>query len=184
MAVEKSMAESRINPPDAFDFRKPEEWPRWIRRFERFRSATELNEDEEQKQINMLIYIMGEEADDVYKSFTFEAEGDDQKYDIVKEKFEGHFIVKRNVIYERAKFNNRKQEPTESVDSFITDLYCLSEYCEYDTLREDMIRDRIVVGLKDVKLSERLQLKADLTLKQAIDIARQNESVKRQQEVL
>ncbi|EDO30914.1 predicted protein [Nematostella vectensis] len=43
---------------------------------------------------------------------------------------------------------------------------------------------RLVVGLQDAKLYERLQLKADLTLEKAIDEARLNEAVKKQQNVV
>ena len=44
-----------------------------------------------------------------------------------------------------------------------------------------MIRDRIVVGLKDFKLSEKLQDDSELTLAKAIQQARQTEAVKKQQ---
>ena len=67
---------------------------------------------------------------------------------MVKEKFEDHFIKKRNVIYEGTRFNSRKQEG-EPVDSFITDLHALAEHCNYKDLHDEMIRDRIVVGLRD-----------------------------------
>ena len=30
----------QISPPEEFDFSKPSEWIRWIKRFERFRSAS------------------------------------------------------------------------------------------------------------------------------------------------
>ena len=73
-----------------------------------------------------MIYCMGDEADDIVKSFTF-AEGDEKKYAKVKEKFDQHFIIKRNVIFECARFNMRKQEPSEPLDAFIADLtVCLS----------------------------------------------------------
>ena len=177
------MATHTIAPPAPFNFKNPEEWPKWIRRFERYRISTELNEKDEVLQINTMIYCMGDEADDIVMSFTF-AEGDEKKYAKVKEKFDQHFIIKRNVIFERARFNMRKQEPSEPVDAFITDLYCLSEHCEFGALREELIRDRIVVGLQDVKLSEKLQMDSSLTLQTAINKARQNESVKKQQKIL
>ena len=44
-----------------------------------------------------------------------------------------------------------------------------------------MIRDRIVVGLRDAKLSENLQLDPDLTLEKAVTKARQAEAVKEQE---
>ena len=78
----------------------------------------------------------------------------------------------------------RKQEDGETVDSFITALYELVENCNYGLLREEMIRDRLVVGIKDVKLSERLQLDNALTLEKAIAEARQTETVRQQQPLL
>ena len=86
--------------------------------------------------------------------------------------------MKRNVIFERAKFNLRSQNDNESVDTFITDLHCLAEYCEFGILKDNLIRDRIVVGLKDKKLSEQLQLDPKLTLEKATTKAKQSETVK------
>ena len=40
----------------------------------------------------------------------------------------------------------------------------------YGTLKEEMIRDRLVVGLTDNPLSERLQMRPDLTLTQAVEM--------------
>ena len=78
----------------------------------------------------------------------------------------------------------RKQEEGETVDSFITTLYELAEHCNYGDLREEMIRDRLVVGIRDSKLSETLQLDGELTLEKAIAQARQRETVKQQQPFL
>ena len=47
-----------------------------------------------------------------------------------------------------------------------------------------MIRDRIVVSLKDASLSEKLQPDSELTLEKAILKARQSEMVKKQQQEL
>ncbi|UYV65891.1 hypothetical protein LAZ67_3005826 [Cordylochernes scorpioides] len=44
-----------------------------------------------------------------------------------------------------------------------------------------MIRDRLVVGVKNFQLSEKLQLESEQTLEKAIQIVRQSESVKNQQ---
>ena len=67
---------------------------------------------------------MGKEADDIVVSFGLTTE-EAKQYSVVKGKFEAHFVVKRDVIFERAKFNLRSQQDGESVDTCITDLYCL-----------------------------------------------------------
>ena len=62
-------------------------------------------------------------------------------------------------MFEWAKFNRRAQEEGETVDEVVTALNKLAEHCNYGTLVEEMIRDRLVVGLRDAKLSEKLSIK-------------------------
>ena len=96
-------------------------------------------------------------------------------------KLEQYFVKCRNVIYERSKFNEFAQESDETVDSFITALYRLVETCNYSELTDEMICDRIVMGNRDNSVAERLQLGPELTLEKAIQVTRQNESLKSQQ---
>ena len=152
-------------------------------RFERFKTASGLAEKSEEQQVNALVYCMGREADDVLKSFGLTA--DQQKvYATVTGKYTTYFNVRRNTIFERARFNLRKQEEGESVDQFITSLYTLAEHCDYGALKDELIRDRIVVGLRDAKISEKLQLDSDLTLERAVTQARQKEAVHEQQSIV
>ena len=174
----------QVATPEPFTFSRPDEWPKWIRRFERFRIASGLVSRDEEAQVNTLIYsMMGDEADDVLRSFTL-LDKDRKSYGTVKAKFDAHFIQRRNVIFERAKFNRRRQGYDETVDSFITALYALAEHCGYGSLHDEMIRDRIVVGIKSNSLSEKLQLDSTLTLEKAITQVRQTEAVKKQQPLL
>ena len=167
------MAQSfQVSPPDSFVFTKPNEWPKWIRRFERYRLASGLDGKPDAMQVNALVYAMGDEADDIMAGFGL-TEEEREVYQTVKTKFDEHFVVRRNTIFERAKFNRRCQEEGEHVDSYITSLFCLAEHCEYGALHDEMIRDRIVVGIVDSALSLKLQLDAKLTLKKAIYAARQ-----------
>ncbi|CAB3984465.1 Hypothetical predicted protein [Paramuricea clavata] len=143
------MASFQVQPPEKFTF-KPEDWLKWSRRFERFRMASGLENESEESQVNTLIYSMGSEADDIVQSLGI-AEGDQKKYNVVKKKFEDFFIIKRNVV----------------------------EHCNFGVLCEELIRDRIVVGIRDKALSEKLQLEADLTLEKAVNFARQKETVRK-----
>ncbi|KAL5467055.1 hypothetical protein EMCRGX_G031222 [Ephydatia muelleri] len=60
------MADSRLVLPQPFDFRKPDEWPRWLRRFEQYRVASGLSTEDEGKQVNTLLYCLDEEAGEVF----------------------------------------------------------------------------------------------------------------------
>ena len=70
-----------LDPPEKLDFSKPQEWPNWKHRFDRFRCATKLNKENEELQISALIYTMGKEAEHIFNAFTFE-EGDEKKYNL------------------------------------------------------------------------------------------------------
>lgn len=177
------MAQLRLHPPDPFNFKAPDEWPRWKKRFEQFRVASGLAEDSAAKQTSTLLYCLGEEAESVLTS-TNATEDDRADYDRVMGKFDAFFQVRRNVIFERARFNRRCQLPGETAEQYIMALYTLVETCNYGALESEMIRDRLVVGIRDSALSGRLQLDAELTLEKAKKSIRQREAVQEQQHVL
>ena len=110
---------------------------------------------------------MGKEAEDILASFGLNEE-DGGNFKVDQERLSRHFVKQRNPIYERARFNQRSQQQGETVDAFVTALHTLAEHCEYGELRSQMIRDRLVVGLLDANLSEKLQLEANLKLEDAV----------------
>ena len=172
------MAVLQLKPPEPFNFKTPDEWPRWRKRFEQFRIASGLSEDSVEKQISTLLYCLGEEAESVLSSADTTA--DDQKdYKKITDKLDEFFKVRHNVIYERAQFNRRSQQPGETTEQFIMALYELAENCDYDRLK-----DRIVVGIRDNTLSERLQLDSELTLEKAKRMVRQRKAVHEQAQSL
>ena len=86
------------------------------------------------------------------------------------------FVKRRNIVYERGRFNPRHQEEGELAVSFISDVYALAEYCGYGDLSDKLIQDRLVIGIRDSRLSEWLQLDADLNLDKAVSIIQQAET--------
>ena len=117
---------------------------------------------------------MADCADDILSTLTVNEEID--TYEDVKTALDEYFKVRRNVICGRAWFNKRTQSPGQPIDTFIQDLYKLSDSCDYGNLREDLIRDRIVVGVYSDALSDSLQAKSDLLLKKAFELSRQAEA--------
>lgn len=171
----------QISPPENFDFGKPEAWPLWKKRIERYFTISGLNRVEESEKVDTLLYIMGSRSEEVFLQLPDDKKG---TFSLVLEEFDKYFKPQKNVIFDRFCFNSRKQMPGESVDSFITDLYSMVEKCDFGELKEDLLRDRIVVGMADSKTSEILQLKADLTLSEAAKIARLSEMQHKYNKVL
>ncbi|XP_013882267.1 uncharacterized protein K02A2.6 [Austrofundulus limnaeus] len=184
---------AKFGPPEPFDFSRPAEWPMWRRRFDRFRVASKLDRESGEVQVNTLLYALGREAEAIYDSFVYERENGSEASDeetvearpeldymTVMAKFSDHFVPKRNIIHDRACFHKRVQKAGEPVEAFVRSLYELAQYCEFGGTKDEQIRDRIVIGIQDRDVSQKLQLEADLTLERAIQIARQSEQIKQQ----
>ena len=170
------MSGVQVAPPGPFNFRSPDEWPRWRRRYEQFQVASGLAAEVAVKQVTTFLYCLGEEAESVLAAM--KTSKDDRKdYATIADKFDAFFNVRRNIIFERARFNRRNQQPGESAEQYIMALYTLAANCNYAALEDEMIRDRLVV-------SEKLQMDAELTLEKAKKCIRQREAVKEQQSIL
>ena len=85
------------------------------------------------------------------------------------------------MIIEHTKFNKRSQLPGKPVEQFVASLYNLAVDCNFGELKDKFICDRIVVGIKDASLSERLQMDPELTLEKAKIVVRERETVREQQ---
>ncbi|XP_057686294.1 uncharacterized protein LOC130912315 isoform X2 [Corythoichthys intestinalis] len=72
----------------------------------------------------------------------------------------------------------RVQRPGENAESFIRALHEISKHCDFGAARDEHIRDRIVVGIRDKELSRMLQLMSDLTLALTIQTVRLSEEVR------
>ena len=180
---QKAYPAAILQTPASFTFNSPDEWPKWKRRFEQYRVASGLDKEDDERQVSTLLYCLGEEGDDVLTSTNITAESRKKFADVIQ-KFDDFFKVRKNVIFERARFNQRSQGETETADQFITSLYSLAADCEYGMLKEQLIRDRIVVGIRDRSLSAKLQLDSELTLEKAKRLVRQQEAVRGQQAIL
>ena len=126
------------------------------------------------RQVNTLLYCLGEEANDVLAS-THISEADRKVFSKVMEKLDEYFKVHHNVIFERARFNQRNQLPGESAEKYIVEIYRLAENCKFGALKNELIRDRLVVGILDKKTSQQLQMDTELTIEKAKKTARQKD---------
>ena len=123
-----------------------------------------------------LLTCFGESAYTVYNSIKFDTEADKQKIDIVLTKLKDYCVGQTNEIYERYIFNRRIQEPNEDIDSLLTALTTLSKDCNYGELRDSLIRDRIVFGIRDSAARKRILQMKTVTLDACVDIARAYET--------
>ena len=140
------MAQLHLQPPDSFNFKAPDDWPRWHWWFKQLWVALGLAKDSAKKQVSTLLYCLGEEAESVL-NLTNIMEEDKSDYSRIIDKFNAFFQVCWNVTFTRAQFNHKSQLPGETAEQYIMALYDLVANCVYGELESEMIQDRLVVRI-------------------------------------
>jgi len=92
------------------------------------------------------------------------------------EAFNRYCIGETNVTYERYIFNQRVQQPSESIEDYVADLRKLASTCQFQELEDSLICDRVVVGIRDDTTRRHLLQQKKLTLAEAIDACKASEA--------
>ena len=172
-----------LNPPDPLQLSKgnsSQNWKRFKQKWNNYELATDIAGKDDQVRVATFLTVIGDEALDVYNAFTWDSDEDKVKMDKVLEQFEKFFEPQKNTIYERYLFFSRGQERGESIDKYATVLSNMADNCEFQDLRDSLIRDRIVFGVTDNHVRERLLRVPDLTLDKALEITRVAEATQNQ----
>ena len=170
----------QISPLD-LEGDKAENWRKYEIAWENYAGAIGLDEKEEIQKVRTFLHVVGGEANEEYKEFTWDAAGDDKKLDKVLEKFKNfcNDDVEVNITIVRHKFlTYDREEPgpdetlVKSVDTFLKTLRTLVRPCKYGTLRDEMVKDRIVAGINNTNLTKRMLAKPKLDLATAISMSK------------
>ena len=123
---------------------------------------------------------MGEKGREVYYTFTFTDDTEAMGFDTVLQRFDAYFAPKKNISYLQCRFFSCNQLQGQNIDDFVTELKSRAAHREFQTLKDSLIKDKLVIGINDKKVLERLLREKDLDLEKAIQICRADEEVKEQ----
>ncbi|CAC5418952.1 unnamed protein product [Mytilus coruscus] len=159
-----------------------EKWKRWKQTMNLYLEVA-MGEKTEKEQCRAVVYVIGLEGREIYNTFNF-GENEADKLEVLLKKFEDYCIPKKNVTVIRHRFNTRVQNSSESIDQYLTDLKLIAKNCEFEHLKDGLIRDRIVCGMNSSRVKERLIRMDGLTLDKAVGICRANEESRKQMKTL
>ena len=98
----------KIAPPEQLNLESgniDENWRQWRQQFEVFSLASGLGEKSEKVQAATFLHAAGIKALEVYNTFTWEREGDEDKVDKILEKFQFYCKPRKNITWDRHVFN-------------------------------------------------------------------------------
>ena len=88
------------------------------------------------------------------------------------------------MICERYTFNNCSQKVAEKFDDYVVRLRKLASTCEFGTLADDLIRDRIVCGVNNDSIRKRMLQESKLTLAKCINMCQAYEATTSQMKAM
>ena len=154
-----------------------ENWRRWRQIWDSFEIISNLRNCDNTYRVATFITCIGTDALDVYNGLPFETEEDKKDMEKILDLMETYCIGELNVIYERYVFNNRNQATDETIDAYTSALRTMASTCQFGVLKEELIRDRIVCGIRENATRKKLMQESNkLDLRKAIDICRSSES--------
>ncbi|KAI5751993.1 hypothetical protein M8J77_012766 [Diaphorina citri] len=149
-------------------------WKLWLQRFTIFLRANGHDNAAPEKQVAMFLHLIGEECLHIFNSFGLNDKLDNKSLQLeeVISKFTDHFVPKKNLTYVRHKFFTRDQQEGESVENYVAVLNKMSYDCEFEKLREDLVKDILIVGMRNVQVKERLLREDNLDLDKAVRLCK------------
>lgn len=152
-------------------------WKKWRRAFEFFVEGKGVTNPKQKK--SLLLHCGGMALQDVYSTLppAAEPEEDENVYTVAMDQLDQYFTPQVNVPYERHMFRSLTQEPSESIDQFVTRLLQKADFCDFGDKRDENIRDQVIEKCSSNRLRTKLlERGTTLTLQQLQTIARSMEA--------
>jgi len=150
--------------------------------FNVYKRAAGISEKKKDEQLAIFLHIIGEDARDVFD--IFKTEGEVTELDKAIELFDVFYKQKINECVKAYKFNICEQKVGETFGEYLCALRKLSENCNFGTIKDRLIRDRVVAGIVDKKLLEKFLSEADLTLERVIDLTKKYQAAQDQKQLM
>ena len=158
-------------------------WEFFRQQWEDYEVATGLDKQSTKVRFASFRSVMGKDCLQTFLNLNILAE-DRNNVEACITALENYFKPRCNVVYERYVFNCCEQNQGRPVDSYVTRLRKLASSCEFGTLTDELIHDKLVIGLNDRGTKGKLLREKSLTLDKAVDIACSNEISSKQLEAM
>ena len=149
-------------------------WQAYAERLEHFILANEI--DSEAKKRAVLLSSMGVKPYKLLSNLVAPRKAGECSYTEIVDVLKNHHNPRPSTIVQRFTFNTRVRGASESIRTFVAELKKLSEFCEYNDSLEEMLRDRLVCGINNRGIQQRLLSECSLTFAKALDIAQAMEA--------
>lgn len=153
--------------------RNLEEWPAYCERVILYLDANKIEEDVQRRAV--FLSACGSATYQLIRSLVSPSRPTEKSLDELFALVKEHLTPTTSTIIQCYIFNGRSQKEGESVAEFVAELRHIAQLCNFGPALEDMLRDRLVCGLRDDRVQRRLLAEPRLTLAKAFEVAQASE---------
>lgn len=121
-------------------------WPAYVERVQEF---FEANDVVPAKKRSIFLSCCGPRTSALLHNLVKPETPQDKTLDEILAVLGRHYAPTPSIVVQRFRFNSRGRSEGEAVSDFVAALKCLSEHCNYGTVLNNMLRDRIVCGINN-----------------------------------
>jgi hypothetical protein len=145
-----------------------ENWKIFKRAFDIFEELTGFDKESDTHRTKVFLNAVGERGLAIYDDLEIH---DHEKFEEILKAYETYFTTDRNKIQERFKFNSRNQQENETNAEYLKNLKKIIVKCNFSKAEEsNILRDRVIIGIRDKNLQQKLLDTKNLTLKNITEI--------------
>ena len=154
-----------------------EEWKQYVERLEQYLIANGV-EDADKKRAVFLSTI-GPQAYKLLSSLVAPAAPSEKSYRELVQAMKDHHSPPPSEIVQRYRLHTRFRQQGETVATYVSELRAIAQWCNFGESLENMLRDRLVVGIDNEAIQRRILSESTLTFKKALELAQSLEAAAR-----
>jgi RNase H-like domain found in reverse transcriptase/Reverse transcriptase (RNA-dependent DNA polymerase)/Integrase zinc binding domain/Integrase core domain len=151
------------------DMAKP--WKTWLRSFDWYAAATGFYKKDPVVQVGIFMSALGPDVEDIYDQFGLTAQ-EESDVKVIRAKFTAHFTPNANISVERWNLFRIRQGEHQKFDEFLVKIKLQAKKCNFETLENELVKDMIVLGIRNDDLREKLLAMNDLNVESATTTCR------------
>ena len=157
-------------------YQESEDFETYVDRVELFFDANSIADD---KKVSTFLSIVGPQVYGLVHNIVSPKKPKDCTYKDVIKGLQNHYKQKVIVVFERFKFYNRSQGADKSIADFVAGLKACAHTCQFGNALKEMLRDRLICGIRNEATKRALLTEADLTFEKGVEIATAREAAAR-----
>ncbi|KAH9380442.1 hypothetical protein HPB48_020005 [Haemaphysalis longicornis] len=148
----------------------------FLERFETYAEANDVTGDQKRA---VFLTALPAEVYPTLQALLFPKTHRQASFEEVSSALKTFYSPRGSVVSARYRFNKRKQHPSETITDFIIAMREIAAHCKFGGFLQDALRDRLIVGLRNKSIRDRLLVMPDeeASWEKACHIAKEMEAV-------